>query len=886
MRLAIFACLLSVAQGAGAQDAGVFIPNRALVILRPEADASSMAAQLFPGRAVKVWEAAKFMRVWAFDFGQTGRDDNYWENLQILAEHPMALAAQFDMQLTHRGLPYPPDTLTPNDPLFAQQWHLHNTSMPEADINAPEAWSIATGGLSAEGDTIVAAVIDRGIAYAHADLQANLWRNWADIPGDGIDNDDNGYTDDHRGWNVFSQNDQIGGAAQEHGTGVCGMLGAAGNNLTGGSGVNWQVKIMFVASSGTLSAVLQSFDYVYQARKRYNETGGASGAFVVTINCSWGVNFGQPVNAPLWCAAYDSLGAIGILSVAATANLPIDVDALGDLPTACPSDYLLSVTNLDRYNQRAPNAAWGAKNVDIGAYGHEALSTAAPGNYATVSGTSFAAPLVAGAVSLRYASPCPDLAQLALSDPAAAALWVRQTLLQAARPVADLDGITLTGGALDLSRMLLQAQDECGVCLPPVWTSAVGSAYQSLRISWINAYPAAALLRFRLAGDTAWTVTPLDASPFSMGGLLPCATYELSFRNLCADLPASAWSAPLAVTSGGCCTPPQALMITQSGSKYLSLKWEGPDFATHYDIRFRIKNGDWLHAQSPTPMWTLTDLEPCALYEVQVRSACPDSALSDWSDILTAATQSCGPCTEQNYCAAGANSAAHQWIRQIKIGDWTHQPNNNSAGYLNFASLATDAPLLAPLEAIPVQIVPDFIGAPTNQFFRLYVDYDGNGEFTDDELAFDPGFALDETAEGWIYTPESGIEGLTRMRVVMKSQMAFAQPPGACETFSFGQAIDYCVHLDSGSVNARHPAPAPFALFPNPSTGAFWLRSPTAADVLIAAYDATGRAVFLEKKQTAPDLWRLEMPKCGAGIYFLRIKDGARSVVMRIVLAG
>lgn len=756
--------------------------------------------------------------------------------------------------------------------------------MPEADINAPEAWSIATGGLSADGDTIVAAVIDSGVAYAHPDLQANLWRNWADMPGDGIDNDGNGYTDDHRGWNVFSQNDQIGGGAQEHGTGVCGMLGAAGNNTTGGSGVNWQVKIMFVAGSGMLSAVLQSFDYVYQARKRFNDTGGASGAFVVTINCSWGVNFGQPANAPLWCAAYDSLGAIGILSVAATANLPIDVDALGDLPTACPSDYLVSVTNLDRHNQRAPNAAWGKKNVDIGAYGHETLSTAAPNAYAVLSGTSFAAPLVAGAVCLRYASPCPDLAQLAPSDPAAAALWVRQTLLEAARPVAALEGVTLSGGALDLSRALLRAQDECGICLPPVWTSAIGSEYQGLLVSWVNAYPAVTHLRFRLAGDTAWTTTPLGASPFAVGGLLPCATYELSFRNMCADLPASVWSAPVAATSGGCCTPPQALTITQSGPKFLSLKWEGPNFAAYYDIRYRIKNGDWLYIQSPSTAWTLTDLEPCALYEIQVRSACPDSALSDWSDALTANTKGCGPCTDQPYCAGGGSLAIHQWIRQIKIGNWTHQPNDNSSGYLNFADLATGAPLLAPLQAYPVQIVPAFIGAPTKQFFRLYVDYDGNGEFTDDELAFDPGFALDETAEGWIYTPGFGIDEMTRMRVVMKTQIAFAQPPGACETFSFGQAIDYCVHLDSGNVNTRYPAPSPFALYPNPTSGAFWLKSPTAADVPVAAFDAMGRSVFLEKKQAAPDLWLLELPKCRPGVYYLRIKDGDQSVAMRIVL--
>lgn len=516
------------------------------------------------------------------------REDDYSEAFWAIAEHPMILAAQHDMRLEHRNPKHLPDSLAPNDPLYAQQWHLDNPLIPDADINAPGAWSIATGGISATGDTIVAAVIDGGIAATHPDLHDNLWRNWADYPGDGIDNDNNGYVDDHRGWNVFLQNDQIAGGVQGHGTGVCGLLGALGDNEMGISGVNWRVKIMFVAGSGTLSAVLQSFDYVYQARKRYNDTGGAAGAFVTTLNCSWGVNFGQPANAPLWCAAYDSLGAIGILSVGAAPNLPIDVDIHGDLTTACPGDYLVSVTNLDRYNQRAPNAGWGRKHIDIGAYGHEALTTVAPDAYGLASGTSFAAPLVAGAIALLYAVPCPDLALTALKNPAAAALRTRQALLETARPVSALDGITATGGALDLHLLLLRVQSECGACIPPVWTSATVSGADGLIVSWINADPEAqTFARIRLAGDTAWTETPLGASPFVFDGLIPCATYELSFRNQCAASLSSPWSAPIVATNAGCCTTPHALTIMETGEHHALVKWTGPGAAEHYNLRYR-----------------------------------------------------------------------------------------------------------------------------------------------------------------------------------------------------------------------------------------------------------------------------------------------------------
>ena len=83
-------------------------------------------------------------------------------------------------------------------------------------------------------------------------------------------------------------------------------------------------------------------------RKRYNDSEGAEGAFVVSTNSSWGIDYGQPSSAPMWCAMYDSLGAYGIVSAGATINGNVNVDVEGDLPTACASDYLLSVTNLGR----------------------------------------------------------------------------------------------------------------------------------------------------------------------------------------------------------------------------------------------------------------------------------------------------------------------------------------------------------------------------------------------------------------------------------------------------------------------------------------------------------------------------------------------------------
>jgi len=72
----------------------------------------------------------------------------------------------------------------PNDTRFNEQWNMHNTGQsggtPDADIDAPEAWDISTGGVTTLGDTVVVAVIDNGFYLSHQDL--NFWRNWEEIP--------------------------------------------------------------------------------------------------------------------------------------------------------------------------------------------------------------------------------------------------------------------------------------------------------------------------------------------------------------------------------------------------------------------------------------------------------------------------------------------------------------------------------------------------------------------------------------------------------------------------------------------------------------------------------------------------------------------------------
>ncbi len=152
----------------------------------------------------------------------------------------------------------------------------------------------------------------------------------------------------------------------------------------------------------------------------------------MATNASWGIDNANPNNYPVWCAYYDDLGEVGILNCGATANNNVNIDAVGDMPTACGSDFMISVTATNTNDVRT-FSGYGATTIDLGAPGESVYLPSGSTGYANTSGTSFASPCVAGAIALVYSAPCPDLATLTLSNPQSAASQVRGYILNECR---------------------------------------------------------------------------------------------------------------------------------------------------------------------------------------------------------------------------------------------------------------------------------------------------------------------------------------------------------------------------------------------------------------------------------------------------------------------
>jgi hypothetical protein len=156
---------------------------------------------------------------------------------------------------------------------------------------------------------------------------------------------------------------------------------------------------------------------------------------------------------------YDSLGSVGILSAGAGPNLAIDIDTQGDIPTTCASNWLIAVTNTTHSDNLNSGAGWGLLNMDLGAPGTNIWSTTPNNHYSgTYTGTSMATPHVAGAVALMWAAACNAMVVDYKANPGALALVMKNYMLASVDSLAALNGITVSGGRLNLYKSLLAVQ--------------------------------------------------------------------------------------------------------------------------------------------------------------------------------------------------------------------------------------------------------------------------------------------------------------------------------------------------------------------------------------------------------------------------------------------
>ena len=832
-----------------------FMPDQLLIQVSRSSDCSRVIAQLAETENTEIIALKKIsnpLNVFQVTF-QEG------SNLDRLIKSSYFYSEILNIQKNH----IIEDRFTPNDPSFSSQWHLHNTGqtggLNDADIDAPEAWDITTGGQSALDDTIVVCIIEStGVDIGHEDLEGNVWKNYEEIEGNGIDDDNNGYIDDFHGWNLQSGNDVIN--AGGHGTKVAGIVGATGDNNTGISGVNHRVKMMIIEGqvAANEASVLAAYSYPLDMRKRYNLTNGQSGAFVVVTNASWGLDGLSPSDSPLWCAMYDSLGQHGIINVGATTNSNVNVDVVGDLPTSCPSEYLISVTASNSSDQRA-GSGYGVQHIDLAAPGSGVLTTTSFDNYVTDSGTSFAAPNVTGAIALLYSAQCPNFIALAKNFPDSAARKVRSYILDNVDAVSALSGEVSTGGRLNVHQAIQGLLNDCdnNPCVSPYGLTLNNLTDSAATFTWAATNASDFILQI-IDGNNVSQSINLSTTSYSFNDLTPCTNYEVFVRGIC-GMDTSSATAVISFQTDGCCENPELTQGVTTPTS-IELNWNSVLYATEYIIRHQL-SGEliWNYDTITSNSFVIPDLDTCSQYTIQIKTVCTDSTRG-FSDFYAFSTIGCGICYDGEYCeidplAVGSNA---EWIESVKINGYTSTTGNNGGYY--FGNIFTSG--FKPDHSYQFTFTPGYSGFNYTEHFSLWLDLDQSGTFETSELLINNLTGVG-VQSGMLYVPAFTGSGITKMRIAMTGD----NPPSLCADQGgniYGEYEDYCVQI--GGTASVDSVNGSVSLYPNPTHGVININ--TLGEVNnINVFNIYGQLVM---SQNSPDSI-IDISKLSKGTYIIQV---------------
>ncbi len=274
----------------------------------------------------------------------------------------------------------------PNDAQFGLQWHLHNIGQfggtPGDDIGAESAWDISVG-----DPNVVLAIIDSGTEISHPDLVANIWLNSGEIPGNGIDDDHNGFIDDLHGWD-FEHNDGNVAGTSFHGTATAGMALARNNNSIGVCGIaggfepanGCRGMILAVGDAAPLTTLVD--DAIMYAAD--------NGARVITMS------FQVPQSAAIDAAIQYAHDVRGVCLVSAAGNTG------GPVTYPANQSRVIAVGSSGLTDARSTFSSFGPE-LWLLAPGETIRTTSVGATYTNTSGTSFSSPLVAGTIGLLFA---------------------------------------------------------------------------------------------------------------------------------------------------------------------------------------------------------------------------------------------------------------------------------------------------------------------------------------------------------------------------------------------------------------------------------------------------------------------------------------------------
>ncbi len=291
-------------------------------------------------------------------------------------------------------------------------------------------------------------------------------------------------------------------------------------------------------------------------------------------------------------------------------------------------------------------------------------------------------------------------------------------------------------------------------------------------------------LQYKQSSSSTWT----NASSTNLTGLNPNTAYNWRIRTNCTSGTSSAYSATQSFTTlSEPCNTPTGVSSSSVAQTTATVSWNAVSGAASYTFGYRVSGAStWTNATVSGTSRNLTGLTASTSYQYRVRTNCSsnNSAYSTVGSFTTLDEVT----TPAGYCESKGSNSSYEWIANVTVGGLNNSTGNNG-GYADFTSSVTT---LEKESAYSVSLSPGFSGSTYNEYWKIWIDYNQDGDFADaGELAYDAGSMSTSTVTGNLTVPSTALTGETRMRVSMKYNAAQT----VCETFQYGEVEDYTVNI-------------------------------------------------------------------------------------------
>jgi subtilisin family serine protease len=293
-------------------------------------------------------------------------------------------------------------------------------------------------------------------------------------------------------------------------------------------------------------------------------------------------------------------------------------------------------------------------------------------------------------------------------------------------------------------------------------------------------------VQIRPQGGT-WSTYNVTSTSYNATGLNSSTTYEAQVRAKNSAGSSNYSSAISLTTLDAVPSVPTGLSSTSITTNSATLSWSASSGATSYDVQLRPQGGSWNTYNVTTNSYNASNLASNTIYEWQVRAKNSTGA-SNYSTLASFTTQQ----EVVTYCTSMGNNSSYEWIAKVDVGSFSS--SSGAAGYTDFTSKVIT---LEAGKSYSISLTPGFASTTYNEYWKIWVDLNGNATFDSNDLLFDAGSLSKTTVTGTITIPVGTAPITTRMRVSMKYNAAQT----ACESFSYGEVEDYTVVIVAAQTN-------------------------------------------------------------------------------------